>query len=117
MSAARGEGFRQSDVNPLHLVYTDAKLGESVNVNLMEPSTDFHSQVITRSKMGIILSVQMQLAMCEDLILLGTDHAVMVELLKANAGRIDGEYLKREAEAAGIFDKIKLAWKEARDQG
>ena len=51
------------------------------------------------------------------LILLATDHAVMVELLKANAGGIDGEYLKREAEAASIFDKIKLAWKEARDQG
>jgi hypothetical protein len=37
-----------------------------------------------------------------------------VELLRANAGRIDPAYLKKEAEAAGTFNQLKLAWQEAR---
>ena len=117
LSAARGEGFQQSPDNPLRIVYTDAKLGATVNVDLMEPSTPFHSQVISRSKLGTVLSIQIPIATCEDLILHAADRAVIVELLQANAGRIDGEYLKREAEAVGIFDEIKLAWKEAKEQG
>jgi hypothetical protein len=56
----------------------------------------------------------MLVATCEDLILLGADRAVLVELLRHNAGRIDGAYLKREAEAAGIFNEVKLAWQQAK---
>ena len=41
------------------------------------------------------------MATCEDLIILGADRAVIVELLRGYAERIDGAYLKREAEAAG----------------
>ena len=58
----------------------------------------------------------MRLATCEDLILLATERAVIVELLRGNAGRVDGAYLKLEAEKAGVFDQIKLAWQEAKQQ-
>jgi hypothetical protein len=56
-------------------------------------------------------------ATVDDLILLGVasdDHAGVVELLRTNAGRIDAGYLKKEAEAAGTFDRLKSAWQEAR---
>ena len=114
-SAARGEGFQHSPDLPLRLTYTDAKLGETVSIDLMEPSTDFHSQIISRATMGRVLGVQMPLATCEDLIILEADsHAVIVELLRAQSSKLDAEYLKREADAAGVFDKIKTAWQEAR---
>lgn len=116
LSAARGEGLRQSPDGPLRLVYTDAKLGATVNVDLVEASTPFHTQMIARSERGNVLSIQLPVATCEDLILLEADRAVIVELLRGNAGRIDGAYLKREAESAGVFDKVKLAWQEAKQQ-
>jgi hypothetical protein len=49
--------------------------------------------------------------------LLTTDPAALTELLRHNAGRIDGAYLKKEAEAAGTFDRIKSAWQAAKAQG
>ena len=87
-----------------------------MNVDLVEASTPFHSQVIDRSQPGNVLSNQTRVATCEDLIILGADRAVIVELLRGYAERIDGAYLKREAEAAGVFDEIKLAWQEAKQQ-
>jgi hypothetical protein len=114
LSAARGEGLQQSPDSPLRLRYTDAKLGGSVTIDLTEASTPLHSQIIDRAQRGDILSVGMLVATCEDLILLGADRPVLVELLRHNAGRIDGAYLKREAERAGIFDQVKQAWQEAR---
>jgi hypothetical protein len=114
LSAARGEGFQQSPENPLRLRYTDAKLAATVTVDITETSTPFHSQVIARAQRAPILSLEMLVASCEDLILLGADRAVLVELLRHNAGRIDGAYLKREAERAGVFDEVKLAWQQAR---
>jgi hypothetical protein len=114
LSAARGEGFQTSPDSPLRLRYTDAKLGATATVDITEKTTPFHGQVITRAQPGDVLSVGMLVATCEDLILLGADRAVLVELLRHNAGRIDGAYLKREAEAAGVFDQVKLAWQQAR---
>ena len=114
LGAARGEGLQQTPDNPLHLRYTDAKLAATVTVNLTESSTPFHAQIIGRAQRMDILSVQMLVATCEDLILLGADRAVLVELLRHNAGRIDGAYLKREAEAAGVFNEVKLAWQQAK---
>ena len=117
IGGARGEGLQQSPDAPFRLVYTDAKLGESAIVDLVEASTPFHSKVISRAQRENILSTQMPVATCEDLILLETDPSAIVQLLRSNAARIDGAYLKSEAEAAGTFDKIKLAWKEAKEQG
>ena len=113
LSAARGEGLRQSPDNPLRLVYGDA----AATVDLVEASTPFHAQVIARAQRANVLSTTMPLATCEDLILLAADRGVMIELLRGHAGRIDGAYLKREAEAAGVFDQVKLAWQEAKRQG
>ena len=114
LSALRGEGLQQSPDGPLRLRYTDAKLAATVTVDLTEASKPFHSQVIARAQRGDVLSVEMLVATCEDLILLGADRAVLVELLRHNAGRIDGAYLKREAELAGVFDEVKQAWQQAR---
>jgi hypothetical protein len=114
LSAARGEGFQQSPDHPLRLRYTDAKLAATVTVDITEKTTPFHSQVIVRAQRADVLSLQMLVATCEDLVLLGADRAVLVELLRNNAGRIDGAYLKREAEVAGVFNEVKLAWQQAR---
>jgi hypothetical protein len=114
LSAARGEGLQQSPDSPLRMQYTDAKLAATVTVAITEASTPFHAQVLTRAQRGDVLSVGMLVATCEDLILLGADRAVLVDLLRHNAGRIDGAYLKKEAEAAGVFNEVKLAWQEAK---
>jgi hypothetical protein len=114
LSAARGEGLQQSPDGPLRLRYTDAKLAATATVEITEASTPFHSQLIGRAQRGDVLSVGMLVATCEDLILLGADRAILVELLRHNAGRIDGAYLKREAEAAGVFNEVKLAWQQAK---
>ena len=117
LGAARGEGLQQSPESPLRLRYTDAKLGATVNVELVEAATPFQKQVIARAQRGNVIATQMPVATCEDLILMATDRAVIVELLRGNAGRIDGAYLKSEAEAAGVFDQVKSAWQEAKRQG
>jgi hypothetical protein len=114
LSALRGEGLQQSPENPLHLRYTDAKLGATVSVDITEASTPAHTRIIGRAQRDNVLSVQMLVATCEDLILLGADRAVLVDLLRHNAARIDGAYLKREAEAAGVFGEVKLAWQQAK---
>lgn len=124
LSAARGEGLQQAPGgSPLSLRYTDAKLGGSAGVELVEAATQLHKRVLERAQRGPALQVQMLVATCEDLILLGAasplpaDREGVVELLRRNAGRIDAPYLKREAEAGGIFDKLKSAWQQAKAQG
>ena len=114
LGAARGEGLQQSPEGPLSLKYTDAKLGGTATVTITEASTPFHAQIITRAQQGNVLSVGMLLATCEDLIILGADRQILVDLLRHNAGRIDGAYLKKEAEAAGVFNEVKQAWQQAR---
>ncbi len=123
LSAARGEGLQQEPgPSPLSLKYTDAKLGGSAAIDLVEASTPFHKQVIGRAQPADVLQVYMPLATVDDVILLGVasphpeDRGVVVELLRSNAGRIDAGYLKKEAEAAGTFDRLKVAWQEARKQ-
>jgi hypothetical protein len=124
LGAARGEGLRQPPGGgPLSLCYTDAKVGATAGVELVEAVTPFHKEIFKRSQRGSVLQMQMQVATCDDLILLRAGSAVpadrntIIELLRMNAGRIDAPYLKREAEAAGVFDKLKSAWQEARQQG
>lgn len=121
LGAARGEGLQQKPgPEPLRFTYTDAKLGATAEVELVEAATPFHKQVVGRAERAPILQMMLPLATCDDVILLGIaselpgDRDGVIELLRANAGRIDAAYLKREAEAAGTFDKLKSAWQEAR---
>jgi hypothetical protein len=118
-SAARGEGLQQVPDQPLRLRLTDAKLGGSADVDLVEAATPFHKQVISRAQERGVFGLPVPVASCEDLILLcaATDRAAVVELLRRNAARIDAAYLKREAEAAGNFGAVKSAWQEAKQQG
>jgi hypothetical protein len=124
LSAARGEGLQQvAGGSPLALRYTDAKLGGAADVDLVEAAGSLHQRVIERAQRGVALQVQMLVATCEDLILMAAaspapaDREFVVELLRHNAGRIDAAYVKREAEAQGIFDRVKSAWQEAKQQG
>jgi hypothetical protein len=124
LSAARGEGLQAAPGGgPLNLQYTDAKLGGTAAVDLIEAATPYLKQVLTRAQPGDVLRVGMRLATCEDLILLRAGSTLpadvdrVVELLRGAAGRIDGAYLKKEAEAAGVFDQLKAAWQRAKQQG
>ena len=122
--AARGEGMQQiAGAGPMNFRFPDAKLGGSADVTLMESTTPYLAKVIERAKPGIVLRMQMQTASLEDLILLRatspqpSDRESIIELLRGHAARIDPAYIKKEAEAAGIFDKVKSAWQEAKSRG
>jgi hypothetical protein len=124
LGAARGEGLQQMTGNgPLHLKFTDAKSGATTAVSLVEADTPYLKQVLTRAQPGAVFQVQVRVATCEDLILLRAGSAVpadresVIELLRGTAGRIDGAYLKKEAEANGVFDQLKAAWQQAKQQG
>lgn len=116
--AARGEGLQQESASgPLKFKFTDPKLGGTADIEVVEASTPFQKQVISRAQRDGVLEMTLPLATCDDVILLGIasgDQESVIELLRANAGRIDPAYLKREAETAGTFDRLKSAWQEAR---
>jgi hypothetical protein len=124
LGAARGEGLQQAPGGgPLNLQFTDAKAGKTAPVTLVEATTPYLKQVLTRAQPGAVFQVQVKVATCEDLIVLRSgsanpgDRETLIELLRGTAGRIDGAYLKKEAEANGVFDQLKAAWQLAKQQG
>jgi len=124
LGAARGEGLQQAPGGgPLQLQFTDAKVGKTAPVTLVEAVTPYLKQVLTRAQPGAVFQVQVRVATCEDLILLRAgsaspaDRESVIELLRGTAGRIDGAYLKKEAEANGVFGELKAAWQQAKQQG
>jgi hypothetical protein len=124
LSAARGEGLQAAPAGgPLNLQYTDAKAGGTAAVDLIAAATPFLKQVLTRAQPGDVLQVRVHVATCEDLILLRAASAQpaevdrIAELLRGSAGKIDGAYLKKEAQAAGVFDLLKAAWQRAKQEG
>lgn len=123
LGAVRGEGLRQAPGGgPLNLVFPDAKLGGEAPVDLIEATTPFLKQVITRAQPGAVVGVQVRVATFEDLILQRAgssepgDIEIVIELLRGAAARIDGAYLKKEAEAAGTFAQLKSTWQKAKSQ-
>jgi hypothetical protein len=124
LGAARGEGLQPAPGGqPLNIQYTDAKVGGTAAVDLIEAATPYLKQVLARAQPGSVLQVNTRVATCEDLILLRAGSTVpadiesVVELLRGTAGKIDGAYLKKEAEAAGVFDRLKATWQLAKQQG
>lgn len=124
LGAARGEGLQQAPGGrPLNIQYTDPKVGGTAPVDLIEASTPFLKQVLDRAQPNNVLQVNLRVATCEDLILLRVGSTLqgdvdsVVELLRGTAGRIDGPYLKKEAESAGVFDRLKSTWQLAKQQG
>ncbi|HZE98400.1 MAG TPA: hypothetical protein VE981_15315 [Planctomycetota bacterium] len=122
--AVRGEGLQQiQDAGPLSFRYTDAKLGGSTPVELLESSTPLHKQILSRVQPGAYHQLSMSVPTCEDTILLlaaspvPADREGVIELLRGHAGRIDAAYIKQQGEANGIFDKVKSAWQEAKQRG
>ncbi len=125
--AARGEGIQQATETPiltrdktatLRFKYREA--GGEVGIDLLEASTPYLAQVHKRASERGVMKLPLPTATVEDLILmralsgLAADHAAMVALLRHHAGRMDAPYVKKEAEAAGVMDKVKAAWGEAR---
>src|SRR4029453_15748765 len=115
-----GEGLQPAPGGrPLHIQYTDAKGGGTAAVELIEAATPFLKQVLARAQFNNVLHVNVRVATCEDLILLRAGSTLpadidsVVELLRGTAGRIDAAYLKKEAEAAGPFDRLKPPWQLA----
>ena len=124
LGAARGEGLQAAPGGePLHLQYTDAKLGGTAPVEIIQASSPFKKQVLGRAQPSAVFNVQVKVATCEDLILLRATSAEpghresVIELLRGTAGRLDGAYVKKEAEAAGVFDQLKAIWAQAKQQG
>ncbi len=113
LGAVRGEGLQAAPGGgPLNLRFPDAKLGGSALVDLVEATTPFLKQVLTRAQPGAVYGVQVRVATFEDLILARAgstapaDVESVIELLRGAAARIDGAYLKKEAEAAGTFAQL-----------
>jgi hypothetical protein len=124
LGAARGEGLQQAPGGiPLNLRFNDAKTGGAANVDLVEANTPYLKQIMTRAQPGAVFNVQVKVATCEDLIILRAGSSVpghpesVIELLRGTAGRIDGAYIKKEAEAAGVFTQLKTLWQQAKQQG
>ncbi len=130
LGAARGEGFRQApdgttpaSAGSVRMSYADAKLGASADVDLLEAATPYLKQVLSRAERRPVFGVEVPVATCEDLILMragssdAADFEEVIGLLRSNAGRVDAAYLKREAEAAGVFAGLKRAWQEAKQRG
>ncbi len=129
LGAARGEGFKQSDgaapvsASSFRLSYPDAKLAATGELAVFEAVTPYLKQVIGRAKKRPVFGVEVTLASVEDLILMragsadAADQEDVIGLLRAGAGGLDAAYLKKEAEAAGVFDAVKRAWQEAKKRG
>lgn len=120
--AVSGAGLRPaSDDEPLHLVYGDEAAGTLVPIHLVQAMTSFQKRLITRAQSVEVMHVQARVASCEDLILMraASDHPghaeSVVELFRAAANKIDAAYIKKEAEAAGTFDQVRAAWKQAKN--
>jgi predicted nucleotidyltransferase len=124
LGAARGEGLQQTPgAGPLNLQFTDAKLGGTVAVDLVETVTPFHKKILARAQPGVFLEVRVRVATSEDLILLRagsplpTDRESVIELLRLNGATIDAAYLKETAKGTGVFDQLKSTWQQAKQQG
>lgn len=93
---------------------------KGVPIRLVEAASPFQRQVLARSQPGVVLGVRSLVATPEDLILMRAasdspgHRESVVALMKVHAGKLDPDYLKAQAEAAGVFDKVKVLWKEAK---
>ena len=126
-SAARGEGFQTPDpsirtqggLTTLLLRYSESG-GPPVTIEITEASTPYLAKVLSRASERAVLKMPVPTAAVEDVILLKAsstlphERGMLVELLKRNAAAMDAQYLKREAEGLGVFDKVKAAWQEAK---
>lgn len=126
LGAARGEGFRheaepvttEGGVSTLHLTFANPKHGpEPAAVEIIEASSPGLAQVLGRLQERGVFGGPVPVASVEDLVLLAaaaSDTRALVGLLRANAARMDAAYVKKEAETAGLFDRVKAAWAEAK---
>lgn len=93
---------------------------KGVPIRLVESASAFQRQVLARAVPGVVIGVRSLVATPEDLILMRAasdspgHRESVVALMKIHAGKLDPDYLKAQAEAAGIFDRIKALWREAK---
>jgi hypothetical protein len=123
LSALRQQGLQQlPDGRPLQLRFVNEELGAAAPVDLSEASTPPLKQLLARAQTGIAFDQELEVASSEDLILqrissdVPGDVDYAVELLRENLSLIDGAYLKKEAQSAGILDQLKEVWQKAKAQ-
>jgi len=121
LTAAKAEGFQPApNGRPLHLRYPDVELNGTAPIEMMETANPYLKQVLTRSQTGLVYDLEMQVASCDDLILMrvtsesASDRESILELMCGSLAYFDSAYLKREAEAAGIITELKAAWVQAK---
>lgn len=104
----------------LHFWFPVRDRGFSIRVDLILVSGPEGKQVLERAVLRQIDGVQVSVASCEDLILLKLaagrpiDVADAVELLAIHAGRLDMEYLRRQARQNEVGDALKQACDQAK---
>jgi hypothetical protein len=121
LRAVTNEGLRPApDDEPLHLVFGDDAAGTLVPIDLVQVVTSFHKRLIPRAQSMDVMHVKARVASCEDLILMRAasgepgDAESVVDLFRAGVNKVDAAYLKKEAEAVGIFEQVRAAWKKAK---
>jgi hypothetical protein len=116
LAAAKAQGLLPTQAPPGEM---RLRAGD-VDIHILEASTPLHRHALIRALPEKVLGVWCLTATPEDLILLraasdvASDKESVIELFKLRADKLDPDYLKQRAEAAGIFDRVKAAWKTSR---
>lgn len=116
LAAAKSEGLTALDAP----AGTSRFQHKAVPLRMIEASTPYLRQVLSRALPGVVAGVRSLVATPEDLVLLRAgsdapaDRERVIELFKTHGGKLDAEYLRIQAEAAKIFDNVKALWRESR---
>lgn len=97
-----------SGFNLLRFTYTDKNYGLEIFVDIATVNTEFQKQMLSRKQRLDFFGIKINVASCEDLILLKTlagrpiDKVDARVLIQENLGAIDKDYLKSQAKELGI---------------
>jgi len=116
LAAGKSQGFTplEAPAGTLRL-----RAGE-VEVLIHEAKTPLQRQALSRAMPERVLGIWSLVATPEDLILMraasdvASDRDSVIEMFKLKADKLDPDYLRARAEADGIFDRVKAAWKTSR---
>lgn len=103
----------------LQLQYEPPDSAVDVQIDLLIADSSFHAQVLTRSMPTTIKGTEVQVAACEDLILLKLlagriiDRVDVIALLKRNVKELDVAHLLRWGKILDVMAPLRAAWSEA----
>ncbi|MCD6093965.1 MAG: nucleotidyltransferase [Candidatus Omnitrophica bacterium] len=105
------------DFEFLRFIYTDKKQGIDIYLDLVTLKTDFQNEIIRRKQKIDLFGFKVNIASCEDLILLKIlsgrmlDRADVQALIEANKQELDRDYLKVWARKLGTERELTLLMK------